>query len=184
MWPEGFGYCDSLSCSPPQGPPEAPPVGAMYSWLNPPATPPNGRAWLWSRPERADASSSPRIRGALKDEARYASDLVGGIFSDLAQPLAQHGCGLRKDHPEFAQEPADAIDTGGAFLLQALAQAMNAQHALLRDCLGGHKVHMGSGGGLADRSGVVGVVLAVAALQTVRRYELRWNDARIQSHRK
>lgn len=124
---------------------------------------------------------SPMIRGALKDEVRYASDLVGGIFSDLAQPLAQHGCGLRKDHTEFAQEPADPIETGGAFLLQTLAQAMNAQHALLRDGLGRHKVHMGPGGGLADRGGVV---LAVATLQAVRRDELRWNEARVQFHRK
>ncbi len=50
---------------------------------------------------------------------------------------------------------------------------MHAQHALLLDALDGYEVHLGAAGGLADGSGIVGVVLA--ALH-IRFDELRRNQ--------
>ena len=53
-----------LSFSPPQGPPEARPGWAMYSWFNPPAAPPTWQARLWSWPALVAANSLPRLRPA------------------------------------------------------------------------------------------------------------------------
>ena len=63
--------------------------------------------------------------------------------------------------------------------LEAFAQAVRAQHALLLDALDGHEVHLRPAGGFADRRGVVGVVLAAGALAAVRADELRGDDARV-----
>ena len=65
--------------------------------------------------------------------------------------------------------------------LEAFAQAVHAQHALLLDALDGHEVHLRPAGGFADRRGVVGVVLAAHTLAAIRADELRGDDARVQA---
>jgi len=92
----------------------------------------------------------------------------------LAQPFAQGGRGLWKHDTELTQEPADSIDAGGSLFLEAFAQAMDAQDALLRDGLGRDEVHVGPRSSLTDRGGGVRIVLAAPPLETVWCDELRW----------
>jgi hypothetical protein len=74
-------------------PPEAPLVGAMYSWFNPPAAPPTGQAWLWSRPELVGANSLPRLRPAGSSDSRL------NLPCDLRSPMHDRKSTL--DPPQF-----------------------------------------------------------------------------------
>ena len=51
-----------------------------------------------------------------------------------------------------------------ALFLEAFAQAVDAQHALLLNALDSYEAHLRAAGCLADGGGVVGVVLAAFAL--------------------
>ena len=82
---------------------------------------------------------------------------------------------------EFGQQTTDAVHAGDAFLFQALAQTVHAQHALLGQRLGLHEVHVLAGSRLADGGRIVGIVLAAPALDPLRRDELRWNHAGIEA---
>ena len=71
----------------------------------------------------------------------------------------------------------------GALFLEALAQPVQAQHALLLAGLDRHEAHARPRRRLADRRRVVGVVLAALAFHAVRRDEVRRNQPRIQPQR-
>ena len=76
------------------------------------------------------------------------------------QLAAKHRCqGFVREHqPELGQQAANAVDASRTLCFETLAQAVDAQHALLLDGLDRHEVHLRSAGGLADGSSVVGVV--------------------------
>ena len=89
--------------------------------------------------------------------------------------LAQHGRLLREHQPELGQQAADAVDASRALGLEALAQAMDAQHALLIGGFDGNEMHLRAAGGFADGGRVVGVVLAALALHPVRGHQVSGN---------
>ena len=110
--------------------------------------------------------------------ARTASRL------DDAGTLARHGDSaldallLQMMPPDFAA----AVGAGRALLLVAFAQSsVNALPALLLGRLHGDDVHVRAGRGFADGGGIIGVILAAAALHAVRRDELAGNQARLQA---
>ena len=79
-------------------------------------------------------------------------------------------------HAEFGQDRAQPVDCRRALLDVALAHSMQSQQRLLLGTLDRHQTHIGPAHRLADRLGVVAVVLAAFA---VRRNEHR----RHQPHR-
>jgi hypothetical protein len=126
---------------------------------------------------------APLLGRALDDQAGQRVHLVAGVLQRVAQHAAQRLRALCVGQAELGQQAADAVDAGRALSLQALAQAVHAQHALLLDGLHGHEAHARARGGLADRCGVVRVVLAGRALAAVGLDELRVQQARRQTQR-
>jgi len=104
-------------------------------------------------------------------------------FCRGVRPSHAPNCGLLREHQsELAQQAPDAVDAGGALGLEAFAQAVHAQEALLIDGLDGNEMHVWAPSGLADGSGIVGVVLAGLTLQAVRSDEVGGDDAGVQAH--
>ena len=62
--------------------------------------------------------------------------------SSLVLGLAQYGGLLREHQAELGQQAANAVDACGAFGLEAFAQAVDAQDALLLNGLDGHEMHL------------------------------------------
>ena len=100
--------------------------------------------------------------GALQRQASDAGQLVAGVLEHLGQHRAQRLGALREHQAELGQQAADAVDQRGALFLEALAQSVHRQLALLLGGLDRHEAHVRPAGGLADRRGVVGVVLTAA----------------------
>ena len=98
----------------------------------------------------------------------------------LCSGLAQDGGLLREYQPKLGQQAADAVDASRALGLEAFAQTVNAQHALLLDALDGHEMHLRARGGFADGARIIGVVFATLALQPLGRHQVRGDDASIQ----
>jgi hypothetical protein len=65
---------------------------------------------------------------------------------------------LREDQTELGEQAGQAVDATGAISLQAFAQAVHAQHALLLNALDRHEVHLRARGGLADRRPLQGAL--------------------------
>jgi hypothetical protein len=102
----------------------------------------------------------PLLGRALDHQARQRVHLVGCILEHVGQHTAQRLGALGEGQAELGRQAADAVDAGGALGLQALAQAVQAQHVLLLDGLHGHEAHRRARGRFADGRSVVGVVLA------------------------
>ena len=109
---------------------------------------------------------------SLQGQSGEIVQLVGRVLDDIGQHFPQRLGTLREDQPERGQQPADAVDAGGALFLVALAQPVDAQQALLLDALDGHESHARARGSLADRGRVVGVVLTAAPLHAIRHDEV------------
>ena len=71
---------------------------------------------------------------------------------------------------ELRQQPADPVECGGALRHEALADPMQREDALLLDRLDRDEAHGRSRHRLADRFGVVAIILATLA---IGRHELR-----------
>ena len=122
-----------------------------------------------------------RVR-SLQRHARQAVELVAGVLQDVVQRRLQRPHAGGHGDAELQQQPADAVDARGAIGLHPLAQAVHAQQALLLDALDRNKTHVRPACSLADRRGIVGVVLANVPLAAVRRGQVRRDDARVQPH--
>jgi hypothetical protein len=85
---------------------------------------------------------APLILQALQHQAGQRVHLVAGVFEHIGQHGLEHGRALREDQAELGQQAAQAVDARRAIGLQAFAQAVHAQHALLLDALDGHEVHL------------------------------------------
>jgi hypothetical protein len=96
----------------------------------------------------------------LQRQPRQRPELVAGVFEQLRQPKLQLARTLGQHDAELGHQATDAADAFVAIFLDALAQPVHAQHALLLDRLDRHEAHGGTAGRLADRGRVVGVVLA------------------------
>ena len=120
---------------------------------------------------------------SLERQPGERAELVARVFEHVAQHGLQLARSLREHRAELGQQPTDAIDAGGAVLLDAFAQPVHAQHALLLDGLDGDKAHRRPRRRLADRRGVAGVVLAARALAAVGLDQLRPDDACVQTKR-
>ena len=117
---------------------------------------------------------------ALQRQAGHAGQLVAGVLEHVGQHGAQRLGALREHQAELGQQAADAVDQRGALFLVALAQAVHGELALLLGGLDRHEAHVRAAGGLADRGGVVGVVLAALAGHAVRRDEVAGDQPRVQ----
>jgi hypothetical protein len=83
---------------------------------------------------------APLVVQALHRQPGQRVHLVAGVFEHVGEHGLEHGRALREDQAELAQQAAQAVDARGAIGLQAFAQAVHAQHALLLDALDGHEV--------------------------------------------
>ncbi|MCY1235239.1 hypothetical protein D9M72_478470 [compost metagenome] len=122
--------------------------------------------------------------GPLQRQPGQSAQFIAGIFHRVGKHLAQRLGALGEHQSELRQQAPDAVDAGGAVCLDALSQAVDAQHALLLHALDRHEVHVRARGRLADRSGIVGVVLAALALEAIRHDVRGGNDAGIQPQSK
>jgi hypothetical protein len=120
-----------------------------------------------------------RLR-ALDHQARQRVHLMAGVLEHARQHPLQYFGPLCKHQPELRQQPANAVDARGALGLQAFAQSVHAQHALLLHRLHRHEAHRRPTSSLADGRRIVGVVLAGAALAAVRLDQLRRHQPRLQ----
>jgi len=83
---------------------------------------------------------APLALRALQHQLGQGVHLIAGIFEHVGQNGLERCGALGEDPPELGQQAADAVDAGGALCLEAFAQALHAQHALLLDGLHGHEV--------------------------------------------
>ena len=79
---------------------------------------------------------------------------------------------LRQHDAELGHQAADAIEGGGALFNESLAHPVHRQGRLRILGFDGNETHVGSGHRFANGGGVIGVVLALLALEAVRRDEL------------
>ena len=107
----------------------------------------------------------PLRLGPLQRQPCQRAELVACVLQHGAQDCLQLTRSPREDQAKLGQEPADAVDAGGAVFLEPFAQPMHAQHALLLHRLDRDVAHLRPAGSLADRCRVVGVVLAARTLQ-------------------
>src|SRR5208282_3497546 len=70
----------------------------------------------------------------------------------------------RRDYPMLAEQPAHLIDQRGAALEQLLAYPMQGLQVLLRCAFDRHEAHRWPGHRLADRLGIIGVILVALAI--------------------
>ncbi len=124
---------------------------------------------------------APLALRALQHQPGQGVHLVAGVFEHIGQNGLQCGRALGKDQAELGQQATQAVDASGALGLEALAQAVHAQHALLLDALDRNEEHLRPSGGFTNGRGVVGVVLAAAALPAVGADQLRGDDACVQA---
>ena len=132
-------------------------------------------------PEQLVVEFAPVHKGLLHGEPGDAAEFIAGVFEHFGQLSPQRLGALREDQAEFGQHAADAVDAGGAFLLQPFAYPVQAHDALLLGRLDRHEAHARPRGGFADRRGVRGVVLAAAAFHAVRRHEAGRDEPGIQA---
>ncbi len=105
------------------------------------------------------------------EELRNAARRARRQIFEQCRYLATHLDGMLRNHvTELGEQPAQAIDRRGAFLDEALSDPMQTQVRPLLEAFRRHEPHAGMSDRLADRFGVVAVVLAALA---VRRHELR-----------
>ena len=118
---------------------------------------------------------------ALQGQPCHAGDLVAGVLDHAGQHQAQRIGALGEDHSELGQQAADAVDQRRALFLEALAQTVHGQLALLLGRLDRHEAHVRATSGLADGSGIVGVVLASLARHAVGYDEVASDQPGIQA---
>lgn len=94
-------------------------------------------------------------------------------FADTPGHTAHFNRSIRKHLAELREKPTHPIDRRGPFLDKALPHPVKAQHRLLLDALHRYKAHRWTLDRLADRLGVIAVVLAATP---IRRYEPRRHD--------
>jgi hypothetical protein len=133
-------------------------------------------------PGQVGVEFGPLGLSTLQRHAGNAADLVAGVFQHIGQRQAQGLGPLGEHQAELGQQASDAVDAGRALGLEALAQAVHAQQALLLDGLDGHEVHVGTACRFTDCGGIVGVVLAGLALQPVGRDEVGGDYAGVQTN--
>jgi hypothetical protein len=77
----------------------------------------------------------PLRLSALQRQPGECAKFVAGVSEHVAEHRLQLARALCEDQPELGQQPADAVDAGRPVLLDAFAQPVHAQHALLLDRL-------------------------------------------------
>lgn len=93
----------------------------------------------------------------------------------IRMPLAQLGKSAsrlgphRDDHAEFGQQPAQPVDQSRVVAHQAGATLVNHQYGLLLGRLDRHEAHARPARRLADRFGIIAVVLTRSALNPAQR---------------
>ena len=123
---------------------------------------------------------SPVLLRLLQNKTSYASNIVAGVFNNIAQLVAQYFRALRKDDPELCQQATNAVDTGGPFFLESFSQPVHAEHALLRQGFRWHEVHVWPRGCLTNGSCIVRVVFASAPLYPIGSHAGARNDPCIE----
>lgn len=83
----------------------------------------------------------PLRLGALQRQARQRAEFVVGVLQHFAQDGLQLAGLLRERETELQQQATDAVDACSAVGLDAFAQPVHAQHALLLDALDGDEAH-------------------------------------------
>ncbi len=111
--------------------------------------------------------------------ARHAFEFVVAVLDARNKVRAQMVDTLRQKHTELAEQAAQTVHEGSAFLHPSGAHAVQDQHALLRGRLDGHITHVRTACRFADRFGVESVILDLCAALAVRGHELRGDQTHV-----
>jgi len=84
---------------------------------------------------------------------------------------------LWQDHTKFGHQAADAIDGRRALLHEPLPNPMDGKHALGVFGFDGNKAHRRPAHRFANRSSIIGVILAAFALHAIGGNELRCHES-------